>query len=83
MMIENLLEEAVYRAGGCKQLAAEMNISPSEITRFRNGDTGMTIEKLNRLIKVSGLTLIKEKELLDYETTIFTMTNLYQRRTQK
>jgi len=83
MMFENLLEEAILRAGGCKQLASEMNISPSEITRFRNGDTGMTLEKLNRLIEISGLTLIQEKELMGFETTIFTMANLYKRRTEK
>lgn len=79
MKIENIIEEAITKAGGCKQLAAEMDISPSEISRFRNGEGGMTAVKLNKLLDVAGMALVGQKDHKDMVTTLFTVTRLYQR----
>lgn len=79
MKIENIIEEAITKAGGCKQLAGEMDINPSEISRFRNGEGGMTVTKLNKMLDVAGMVLVGQKDHKDMETTLFTVTKLYQR----
>ena len=78
MKIENIVEEAITRAGGCKQLADDMQVDPSVISRFRSGEGGMTMAKLNRLLDVAGMALVGQRDHKDMVTTLFTVARLYQ-----
>jgi len=77
MKVENIIEEAITKAGGCKQLADEMKVNPSEISRFRNGEGGMTVPKLNKLLEIAGMVLVGQRDHEDIIKTAITMAKLY------
>jgi len=79
MLIEELLEEAINEFGG-KGLAAEMDIDQAEITRFRTNAKGMTMPKINKLLKLCGYTITKTDDREKLLDVVFTMVDLARER---
>ena len=75
MDIGELLEEAISIHSG-KGLAMEMDINPSEITRFRTNAVGMTIPKINKLLEICGCTITKKDDRNELINALLTMTDL-------
>jgi len=61
-MLYQIIDIAIQKTGSSKALAMELEISPSEITRFRSGESGFKIQKLNKLLEISGLEVIEKDE---------------------
>lgn len=76
MLFDELLEEAINKMGG-KGLALEMGCSPSDITKFRSNQAGLTLPKINQLLKISGYTIAKKEERDKLIDMFMTVTDLY------
>jgi hypothetical protein len=76
MRIEDILEEAITQHGG-SGLAAEMGVSPSDITRFRSQTFGFTISKINKLLDVCGCTITRKDDREKLIEVLMTVTDLY------
>ncbi len=77
-MIETLMEKALEIMGTSSALAQEIGVSPSEITKFRIGESGLKIHHLKKLFEVSGMTLTTSKEKEGLINAALTFANLYQ-----
>ena len=67
-MINEVIERALMISGSSKALATDLEVSPSDLTRFRSGENGMKIDKLAKLFEISGMVLIekeREEKLID------------------
>ncbi|MFH0960032.1 MAG: hypothetical protein V1897_15170 [Pseudomonadota bacterium] len=76
MLFDELLEEAINQKGG-KGLASEMGCSPSDITKFRSNQTGLTLPKINQLLEICGYTLSRKDERDKLIDMFMTVTDLY------
>ena len=77
-MIDDLLNAALKNTGTAKALAAELDISQSELTKFHKGDAGFKIHHLRKLFELSGLALTSETEKQDLISAALTFARLYE-----
>jgi len=61
-MFDLVIETALAKAGSAKILANEMDISPSEISRFRSGEIGLKVAHIQKLFEFSGMILTTAQE---------------------
>ena len=76
-MIRKALEMAIVKAGSSSALAAELDVSPSEITRFQSGECGFRIAKIEKLLDYAGLTVVDKNERERLIDSAFLYTDLY------
>ena len=76
-MIDLILDKALEKCGSSKVLAGELEISPSELTRFRSGENGMKMEKVSKLIEISGMILIEKDQEEKLINAALTFADLY------
>ncbi len=76
-MFELILDRALAKCGSSKALAIEIGKSPSEITKFRAGESGLKIEHLEKLIKISGLIIAPADKEAKLKTALKIMSELF------
>lgn len=76
-MFHLILDKALEKAGTSKALAIELDVNPPDISKFRSGDVGMKIDKLERLLELSGLDLIPADERKNLINAAMTFADLY------
>lgn len=79
-MFDLILDAALQKCGTSTTLASEIGSSPSELTKFRAGEAGFKIRHLQKLLKVSKLMVISEKEKADLINAALTFADLYKRK---
>jgi hypothetical protein len=66
-MLNLVLDKALEKCGSSKALAIELEKSPSEITKFRAGESGFKLRDFEKLLQISGLKISaadREEKLL-------------------
>ena len=76
-MLDRVLEAALEKSGSSKALAADLDISPPELTRFRSGEIGLKVKTLNRLFEISGLKIGPVDSEKKLKTALKIMSELY------
>jgi len=61
---------------GLTTLANELEIDKSALSRFRSGEAGLTLEKLDRLLNHGDIILIKRDRYKRLLSTIITLAEL-------
>jgi hypothetical protein len=77
-MIDDIVERAVIKAGCAKTLADHLDISPSELSRVRAGETGLKLNKIDKLIEFTGHRLVPSDHESKMRETIKTLAYLFQ-----
>ena len=76
-MIDQVLESALEKCGSSKALAMELDISAPELTRFRTGEIGLKIGKIDKLFAISGLKIGQADNEEKLRTALKIMSELY------
>ncbi|MBT7630970.1 MAG: hypothetical protein HN597_14895 [Desulfobacula sp.] len=76
-MFDLVLDKALEKVGSGKALALELDISAPELTRFRSGEIGMKINKLHKLLEISGLQITPAVERQNLINAALTFADLY------
>lgn len=72
MKFSDAIIELIDKHGG-KVVADEIGVDNSALSRFRSGHTGMTLEKLDRLLQFSGYTLMTKNHHRDTKKAVVTI----------
>jgi len=76
-MFDLVLDKALEKMGSSKALAIELEISAPELTRFRTGELGMKINKLHKLLEISGLKITPADKEEKLKTALKIMSELF------
>jgi len=82
MLFEELLEEAITEFGG-KGLAMEMDMDQADLTRFRQNSKGITIPKIDKLLRLCGYVICKADDRDRLLDVVFTMTDIAREQKRK
>ena len=61
---------------GQTTLANELKIDPATISRFKSGEVGLTLEKLDKLLDYGGIVLISKKRYQWFMDSIINLTDI-------
>ena len=75
MLLSEVVTELVSRHG-LTVLANELNIDKADLSRFKNGERGIVIDKIDQLLKYGDVVLISEDRYRRLVDTIITMGEL-------